>query len=248
MRSPFSTLPTQIMYAPRLSIVVPVFNEERTLESIMDRIYAACGNFAEVIYVDDGSQDRSLEILKYKARTQDTIITKRNGGKGSAVRRGYETAKGTYTIVQDADLEYSPEEIPALLAFAEQGDHSAVFGSRRLRGQKIFAHFAAFVGGSLLTMACNLLYRTKLTDQPTCYKLVRTDILKTFALRENDFRFEPEITALLARTGVPIAEYPISYTPRSWNEGKKIGWRDWFLWMWAFLKYRVLPLRKRMTH
>lgn len=229
------------MNTPRLSIVMPVFNEERTLETIIDRVFAACGDFAEVIFVDDGSHDHSLEILRKKARPQDTVITKENSGKGSAVRKGYAAASGTYTIVQDADLEYSPEEIPALLVFAEEHNHPVVYGSRRLKKQKQFTHFAAYIGGSLLTIIFNLLYRTKLTDQPTCYKLVRTDIVKTLPLKENDFRFDPEITAMIALRGIPFAEFPISYTPRSWKEGKKIVWQDWFKWVWVFCTLRVVP-------
>ena len=152
---------------------------------------------------------------------------------------GYEHAEGVYTVVQDADLEYSPEELPGLLAFAEQGNHASVFGSRRLKQQKQYAHIMMFIGGSMLTWICNLLYRTHLTDQPTCYKMVRTDILKTLTLKENYFRFDPELTCLLALKGVKIAEYPVSYHPRTIAEGKKINWKDWFRWVWVFLKYRV---------
>ncbi|MFA6039745.1 MAG: glycosyltransferase family 2 protein [Candidatus Peribacteraceae bacterium] len=229
------------MDRPRLSIVVPVYNEERTLPAIMERLQKACG-FAQVIYVDDGSRDGSLQILHERALPQDTVLTKPNGGKGSAVRMGYEHAVGRYTIVQDADLEYSPEEIPSLLSFAEERSLPAVFGSRRLKTQKQFVHILFFIGGSMLTYLCNALYRTRLTDQPTCYKMVQTDILKMIPLRENDFRFDPELTALLARFEVPIAEYPVSYTPRSVAEGKKINWTDWFKWVWVFLKLRVVPL------
>jgi glycosyltransferase involved in cell wall biosynthesis len=191
--------------------------------------------------VDDGSKDQSLQILKEKARPQDTVLTKQNGGKGSAVRMGYQHAKGSYVIVQDADLEYSPEEIPALLQFAEQGNLPAVFGSRRLKKQKQYSHLSSFVGGSLLTLVCNVLYRTGLTDQPTCYKMVRGDILKTITLEEDDFRFDPELTVFLALKGVRISEHPVSYHPRTFAEGKKINWKDWFRWMWVFLKWKVLP-------
>lgn len=227
------------METARLSIIVPAYNEERTVGQIVDRLHAACGAFAECIFVDDGSTDRTLQILQEKAGPHDQVFTKRNGGKGSAVRMGYAHATGIYTIVQDADLEYSPEEIPALLAKVE-GEHlPVVFGSRRLKKQKQFAHLPAFIGGSALTHFCNFLYGTYLTDQPTCYKMVRTDILHSLVLRANDFRFDPELTALLARRGIPIVEYPISYHPRSFAEGKKIGLKDWFLWMWEFLRLRA---------
>jgi len=226
---------------PRLTIVVPVYNEEATLHEIIDRILKSCGDFSQVVYVDDGSTDRSLQILRERVRPQDLVLTKSNGGKGSAVRMGYEHAKGRYTIVQDADLEYSPEEIPGLLAYAEENSLPALFGSRRLKKQKQFAHFTSFVGGSALTYVCNILYFTRLTDQPTCYKMVRTDILKTFPLKENDFRFDPEITVMLIRRGYKIPERPISYKPRTFAEGKKIGWKDWFLWLWVFIKLRFVP-------
>lgn len=225
----------------RLSIVVPAFNEEATLPMIIERLHRACP-FAQCIFVDDGSKDSSLAIMRRLARPEDIVLTKPNGGKGSAVRMGYQHATGVYTIVQDADLEYSPEEIPLLLAYAEEHHLSALFGSRRLKEQKQFTHVTAFVGGSLLTVICNLLFRTHLTDQPTCYKLVRTDILHSMVLRANDFRFDPEITALLARRGIPIAEYPISYHPRSFAEGKKIGLKDWFLWVWEFIRLRVISV------
>lgn len=221
---------------------MPVYNEERTLERIVGRVHAACGDFSEVIFVDDGSRDRSLEILRRLALPQDTVLTKPNGGKGSAVRLGYAHAKGRYTVVQDADLEYSPEEIPGLLAFAEAHGLPAVFGSRRLKRQRQFVHLTFFIGGSLLTHLCNLLYGTRLTDQPTCYKMVRTDIVRSLPLREDDFRFDPELTVLLARNGISITERPVSYHPRSVAEGKKINWKDWFRWVGVFLRLRVAPV------
>lgn len=227
--------------ASRLSIVVPVYNEEPTLASIVERLHHACG-FAQLIFVNDGSKDRSLEILRSLARPEDIVVTKENGGKGSAVHMGYRYATGHYTIVQDADLEYSPEEIPELLKFAEEHDAAAVFGSRRLKRQKQFVHIMFFIGGSMLTYICNFLYRTRLTDQPTCYKMVRTDILKTLPLKENDFRFDPELTVMLARRGISIREYPVSYHPRSVAEGKKINWKDWFKWVWVFVTLRFRPI------
>lgn len=228
------------MPPPRLSIVVPVYNEERTLSTIIEKLHEHCA-FAQLIFVDDGSKDRSLHILQKYARPGDLVLTKSNGGKGSAVRMGYEHAEGDYTVVQDADLEYDPAEIPELLAYAEQEHLPALFGSRRLKKQKQFIHLAFFIGGTVLTYTCNILHGTRLTDQPTCYKMVRTDILRTLPLRENDFRFDPELTAMLARRGITISEYPISYHPRSKAEGKKINWRDWFKWMWVFVKLRFLP-------
>lgn len=226
---------------PRLSIVIPVYNEENTLREIVQRVFDACGDFAEVIFVDDGSQDQSLSILQELARDSDTVLTKKNGGKGSAVRKGYDIAKGQYIIVQDADLEYDPEDIPQLLEYAEKHNSVALWGSRRLRKQKQFVHIGHFVGGTSLTYLCNILYNSRLTDQPTCYKMVRGDILHTLPLRENDFRFDPELTVMLLRRGFSIAEQPVSYHPRSMKEGKKINWKDWFKWVWVFVSLRFRP-------
>jgi glycosyltransferase involved in cell wall biosynthesis len=226
------------MSEPRLSIVVPVYNEERTLAEIIARVQNACP-FAQLILVDDGSTDDSQAILRRLARPQDVVLTKPNGGKGSAVRAGYAEAEGRYVIVQDADLEYSPEEIPALLDHAERHDHPALFGSRRLRKQKQFAHLSFYLGGTLLTRICNLLYATRLSDQPTCYKMVRRDVLESLQLREDDFRFDPELTAELALRRIAIAELPISYHPRTVAEGKKICWKDWFRWVWVFVRRRA---------
>lgn len=225
----------------RLSIIIPFFNEERTLGVLIGRVHRACP-FAEVILVDDGSTDRSLAIARTRARPEDIVLTKKNGGKGSAVRMGYARAMGRYVIVQDADLEYSPEEIPLLLAKAEESNLPAVFGSRRLKAQRQYAHLTSFIGGSFLTHLCNILYGSHLTDQPTCYKMVRTDTLRSFPLRANDFRFDPELTAHLLRRGIPILEYPISYVPRTFREGKKIGLRDWFLWVWEFVRLRLVSV------
>lgn len=230
-----------LMTALRLSIVMPVYNEERTLKEIIRRVYDACGSFAEVIFVDDGSTDSSLTILKQMAREGDTVLSKPNAGKGSAVRAGYAKAQGTYVIVQDADLEYNPAEIPALLDHAERHHLPAVWGSRRLKKQKQYVHIAHFIGGTALTWICNLLYGSHLTDQPTCYKMVRRDVLQTLPLREDDFRFDPELTVMLLRRGISIVELPVSYAPRSMEEGKKVNWPDWFKWVWVFLALRLKP-------
>src|SRR3989338_1461954 len=228
---------------PRLSIVMPIFNEERTLLEIIKRVYAACP-FAEVIYVDDGSTDRSLEIVKSLARPQDTVLSKENGGKGSAVRMGYAHAKGTYVIVQDADLEYSPQEIIPMLERAERENLPAIMGSRRILKQRQYAHIKYYIGGTVLTWIFNGFYGTRLSDQPNCYKMVRRDILVTLPLTEDDFRLDSELTALLARRGFAIAEYPTTYHPRSVAEGKKINWKDWFRAIQVFLRGRFLPRKK----
>src|SRR3989338_5087534 len=231
------------MPEPRLSIVMPVFNEERTLPEIIKRVYAACP-FAEVIFVDDGSTDRSLSILKELARSQDKVLQKENGGKGSAVRMGYEHAKGVYVGVQDADLEYNPAELCRMFEHAEAKGLPAIMGSRRILKQRQYAHIKFYIGGTVLTWIFNGLYGTRLSDQPNCYKMVRRDILATLPLTEDDFRLDSELTALLARRGFRIAEYPTTYHPRSVTEGKKINWKDWFRAIKVFIRVRFLPRKK----
>jgi dolichol-phosphate mannosyltransferase len=228
-----------IDWQPALSIVVPIYNEERTLTSVIEQIYAACGSFAEVIFVDDGSTDSSHGILVRNARPTDRIVRKSNGGKGSAVRAAFNLIRGEYTIIQDADLEYNPWDIPQLLAFAKQRALYVLYGSRRLKRQKQYAHVAYYLGGCLLTLIFNVLYGTRLTDVATCYKVVRTDIMRKLPLKEDDFRFDSELTSLLTLQRIPIVERPISYKPRSIAEGKKITWRDWFKSLWVTLKLRV---------
>ncbi|MBI4129178.1 glycosyltransferase family 2 protein, partial [Candidatus Peregrinibacteria bacterium] len=181
----------------RLSIVIPFFNEERTLGALIDRVHSACP-FAEIILVDDGSTDTSLTVAQSRVRKGvDRVFTKPNEGKGSAVRLGFAHATGTYVIVQDADLEYDPKEILPLLERAETDALPAVYGSRRLRGRPPVAHIKYYIGGVLLTHYVNLLYGTRLTDQNTCYKLVRTDLVRSFPFRHNDFRFDCEMTVFL---------------------------------------------------
>lgn len=218
-------------------------NEASTIGEILLRLQRTCGEFAEIIVVDDGSIDGSHDVAKRLARPQDTVLAKRGEGKGSAVRMGYAKASGRYVIVQDADLEYSPEEIPALLGHAETHALSALFGSRNLGEHRHYTHIAYYVGGLLLTKLCNLLYGCALTDQPTCYKLIRSDMLRELPLRENDFRFDAEVTCYLLLNGCRVEEQPISYRPRSSAEGKKIKTRDWFLSVWVIVFLRFFGRR-----
>jgi len=210
--------------AKELTILVPVYNEERTLMPIMKLIAEKCPD-AEIIYVNDGSKDNSETILRANARPSDLVLTKPNGGKGSAIRMGLEHASGHYTVIQDADLEYDPAQIKDLIAFAKQHPGSAVFGSRFLQqNPNIYKLF--LMGNKVLTAWLNILYGAHLTDSYTCYKLLPTDAFKSLKLVSRGFELEAEICAKCLRKGIPIRELPISYKPRTIEEGKKINWKD----------------------
>lgn len=210
---------------PELSIIVPVYNEARTLEKIMPAIASACPE-AQIVYVDDGSKDTSLELLRRQARPSDLVLTKPNGGKGSAIRVGLEQATGTYTVIQDADLEYDPKEIDLLLARATQEPGTVVFGSRFFHGKTPHIYWRFLMGNKVMTALMNILFLARLTDTYTCYKLLPTDLFRSLKLTSNGFELEAEITAKCLRKGTRIVEIPISYHPRSIEEGKKINWKD----------------------
>lgn len=215
----------RIMDIPRLSIIVPVYNEERTIAAVMDRIVIACGAIAEVIYIDDGSKDGSLAILKAKARAQDTVLTKPNGGKGDAVRMGITKARAPFIVIQDADLEYEPAEILHLLEVAEHHPGAVVFGSRFLRSNpNIYRRF--LWGNKVLSAAVSLLFFRRITDSYTCYKLLPSPLFRSLEIRSTGFEMEAEICSKCLRRGIPILEVPISYRPRSLAEGKKIRFAD----------------------
>jgi glycosyltransferase involved in cell wall biosynthesis len=208
----------------RLSIIVPVYNEERTLLEIMHALAAKCPD-AQMVYVDDGSKDRSLEILHANARPHDIVLTKPNGGKGSAICLGLTRTTGDFTVIQDADLEYDPAQIAMLVDEAMKHQGSAVFGSRFLQSNpNIYKIF--LLGNKFLTWFFNLLYGTKLTDSYTCYKLLPTHLFQSLNLTSRGFELEAEICAKCAKKGIPIRELPISYRPRTIEEGKKINWKD----------------------
>ncbi len=209
---------------PTLSIIVPLFNEERTIAAICDALHNLCPD-AELIFVDDGSRDQSLSRLHTHIRPSDIVLTKENGGKGSAIRLGLTRASGTYTIIQDADLEYDPGEISLLLAHAIAHPGHAVFGSRFLKkNPNLYKRF--LWGNKAITLFINMLFKTKLTDTYTCYKLFPTDVMRSLPLKANGFELETELCCYPALQGIPIDEIPISYSPRSLEEGKKIRLRD----------------------
>lgn len=225
-----------------LSVLVPVYNEARTLMPIMAAIASALPD-AQIVYVDDGSKDNSLAILKANARPQDKVVTKPNGGKGSAIRRALEEATGDYAVIQDADLEYDPSEIKLLLADAQAHPGSAVFGSRFLKpNPNIYKRY--LLGNKTLTTVMNILYGGRLTDTYTCYKLLPLAAFRALNLTANGFELEAEICAKCLRRGIPIRELPISYKPRSIEEGKKIGWKDAAKGLVTMVRLRLSRLQK----
>lgn len=223
---------------PLLSVVMPVYNERGTVEEIVARVLAVPVRI-ELIAVDDASTDGSQEILERLSRERGFRLLRqdRNQGKGAAVRRGIEAARGDVIVVQDADLEYSPEEYPDLLDLIRKGKADAVFGSRFIGRHRCFL-FTHYLANLLLNLVTNVLYNTTMTDMETCFKAVRADVLKDLDLKSDRFGIEPEITAKLFKRGARVYEVPITYEGRDYSEGKKITWRDGFPALWTLLKYR----------
>jgi len=225
----------------RLSVVVPVYNERRTVEALLRRVLAAPGE-KEVIVVDDGSTDGTTDLLRGLAGELPIRlhVHPANRGKGAAIRTALAEVRGEVVIIQDADLEYDPEEYPKLVAPIERGETNVVYGSRYLGGTNDlpFTHYK--LGVQVLTWAANLLYGLRLTDEATCYKVFRADLLRSLPLRCERFEFCPEVTARVARRGERILEVPIAYHYRTRAQGKKIGWRDG-------LEALVTLLRCRLT-
>ncbi len=216
---------------------MPVYNERTTVEEIIRRVLAVPMRI-ELIVVDDGSKDGSGDILeRLKGELNFTLIRKENGGKGSALRRGFAAVTGDMVIIQDADLEYAPEEYPELIELIVKGQADVVYGSRFLGRHRVFM-FTHYLGNMVVTLATNILYNTMLNDMETCYKVMRTDVLRSFTLDSNGFGIEPEITAKIFKRGYRVYEIPITYAGRGYDEGKKITWRAGFEALWVLLKYR----------
>ena len=242
-----STIPALPLYALppitlRASVVIPCFNERDTVSELIDRVLAVPVE-KEVIVVDDCSTDGTRELLLARARDRGDItllLRTRNGGKGAAVQEGLKSANGDVVIIQDADLEYDPADYPTLLRPIQTGKAKVVYGSRFL-GEHKAMYFWHAVGNQSLTLLCNVLFDTTLTDMETCYKVFTIDIARQLRLREPGWGFDPEITARILKMGNRIYEVPISYAGREFNEGKKISWRDGFVVLRTLLRYRWLP-------
>jgi glycosyltransferase involved in cell wall biosynthesis len=226
----------------KLSIVVPVYNEERWVAALLDRVRAAdaSGLAKEIVVVDDCSTDGTAAILAdYAVQHPEVRVFRQepNRGKGAALRRGFAEVTGDLVLIQDADLEYDPKEYPVLLAPILDGRADVVFGSRFLGGAHRVLFFWHSVGNRVLTTLSNMLTNLNLTDMETCYKVFRTEVIRGVTLEQDRFGFEPEIVAKVAHSGARIFEVPISYSGRTYEEGKKIGWRDGVKALYCVVRY-----------
>jgi dolichol-phosphate mannosyltransferase len=233
---------------PLLTVIVPVYNEKPTIDCILRRLLEAPYPDKEIIIVDDGSEDGTAAILEGWTVHPNILILRhaRNRGKGAAVRTALAHASGTIAIIQDADLEYDPDDWPRLIEPIRRGEAAVVYGSRYLQPSRSLPWSRFRLAVSLLNLLVRLLYGRRLSDEATCYKAMPTELFRALDLRARRFELCAEITAKLCRLGVPILEVPISYQPRTSAEGKKIGWRDAWSTLWTLLKWRFLPLPRSL--
>lgn len=235
----------------KLSIVIPVYNEEATLRAIVERVLATPFE-KELLLVDDGSRDRSREIMRELERAHPEVrclYHERNQGKGAALSTGFREVRGDVVLIQDADLEYDPADYPALLRPILEGKADVVYGSRFLGGAYARVHlFWHYVGNRMLTLASNMFTNLNLTDMETCYKVMRRGVVDQILIRSRTFAVEPELTAKIARLRVRVYEVPISYAGRDYSEGKKIGLKDAFIALWAIVRWSVLPYERPSPH
>jgi glycosyltransferase involved in cell wall biosynthesis len=226
----------------KLSVVIPCYNEHDTIHEIVKSVKNAPVKSLEIIIVDDASTDGTSELIREQIEpsVDRVIYHQRNMGKGAALRSGFKEATGDIIVVQDADLEYDPHQYPILMEPIVSGKADVVFGSRFMGGQPHrVVYFWHMVGNRFLTLLSNMLTNINLTDMETCYKMFRREVIQSIEIEEKRFGFEPEITAKVARGHYRIYEVGISYFGRTYEEGKKIGWKDGFRAIYAILKYNV---------
>jgi glycosyltransferase involved in cell wall biosynthesis len=223
---------------PLVSVVMAAYNERSTIEEVIRRVLEVPLRI-ELVVVDDGSTDGTRELLH--ALRQDLafnlVLQPQNRGKGAALRAGFAEVSGDVVIIQDADLEYSPEEYPALIDLICAGQADVVYGSRFLGRHRVFL-FTHYAGNWVLNLLTNVLYNTMLSDMETCYKAMRIEVLRSMALKSDGFDIEPELTAKIFKRGYRVYEVPITYNGRGYDEGKKITWRDGAVAVWTLVKYR----------
>ncbi len=225
----------------RISFLIPTYNERATIGEVLERIEALALD-RQVIVVDDGSTDGTIDLLRtwQAAHADIVVIRQENAGKGAAVRAAIPHIDGEIAVIQDADMEYDPADVPALVEPIERGAADVVFGSRLSGGRPQRAYlFWHLVGNRFLSLLTGILYNTTLSDMETGYKAFRSEILRSLDLRQNDFSIEPEITAKVCKLNLRIYQLPISYYGRTYDEGKKITWRDGFKAIWVLIRVRV---------